>query len=294
MRKFLSFLLVVLIFYFGLTYKDQIREYVMINFINKDLIIISVDNIYAKESNTYKETNDFYPDNKEDIINIFYTALNGGWPKVVFFCTLKYKSCIDDVVSLSKSNDFNKVNNYVSPYNSYNRIILEYTSTGKVEISFERLYSKEEIIAIEKKVKEVIDTYITNNMTQTEKIRAIHDYIINNTIYDEAAAEKVKNNSVIDFTAHKANGALLDGKAICGGYSDAMATFLNHLDIPNYKISSTNHVWNYVYVNNKWLHLDLTWDDPVTNTHQNMLLHSFFLVTDEELMKLDTTEHTYK
>lgn len=294
MRKFLSFLLVVLIFYFGLTYKDQIREYVMINFINKDLIVISADNIYAKESNTYQETNDFYPDNKEEIINIFYTALNGGWPKVVFFCTSKYKSCIDDVVTLSKGNDFNKVNNYVNPYNSYNKIILEYTSTGKVEISFERLYSSEEIIAIEKKVSEVIANYIRSDMSTTEKIRTIHDYIINNTIYDEDAAQKVKNNSVIDFTSHKANGALISGKAICGGYSDAMAIFLNHFGIPNYKLSSTSHVWNYVYANNSWLHLDLTWDDPVTTTHQNLLLHSFFLINDDELMRLDTTEHNYK
>ena len=115
-----------------------------------------------------------------------------------------------------------------------------------------------------------------------------------NTKYDEESAEKVKNNvKEYDFISHKATGALINGKAICGGYSDAMAVFLNKLNITNYKLTSDMHVWNYVLLNNKWLHLDLTWDDPVTNTKEDMIIYTFFLVTDEELKKLDTNEHNY-
>ncbi|MDD3187510.1 MAG: transglutaminase domain-containing protein [Bacilli bacterium] len=293
MRKLLSFLLVLAILYLGLEYKDEIREYVLINFVNENLIVREADNIYAKDSSLYEETDDYYPENREDIVNIFYTALNGGWDKVVFFCTSSYPTCIDDVVSLSGSSDFNKVNNYVHPYNSYKKILLEYNSMGKVQISIIKLYSEADIVALETKANEIIANNVNNNMSLTDKIKVLHDYIINNTVYDEEAADEIESGLVAESNAYKANGALIEGSAICGGYTDAMAILLSKLGIDNYKISSTKHVWNYVYVNNTWLHLDLTWDDPVTNTGENLLLHTFFLVTDDELKKLDTTEHSY-
>ena len=97
-------------------------------------------------------------------------------------------------------------------------------------------------------------------MNQEEKIRAIHDYIINNTEYDVERNETGTSN----YDSNTAYGALIQGKAICSGYADAMALFLARFNIPNYKIASGTHVWNAVYINNTWLHLDLTWDDPVS------------------------------
>lgn len=293
MRKFLSFVLVMAIFYFGLAYRNQITEYIMINFINKEFVFVGVDNIYAKTSSIYKETDNYYPENKNDIVNIFYTALNGGWDHVVFFCTSKYASCIDDVTNLSNSNEFNKINNYVHPYNSYKQLLLSYNNLGKVEITIEKMYSNSEIASLEKKVNEIIQDNINISMDNRGKIKTIHDYIINNTIYDEEAAHRVVEKKVINYTSHKASGALLYGKAICGGYTDAMAIFLNRFNIQNYKIASEKHIWNYVNLNNNWLHLDLTWDDPVTNTKENILSNDFFLITDEKLKELDTSQHTY-
>ena len=72
-----------------------------------------------------------------------------------------------------------------------------------------------------------------------------------------------------------------------------MAIFLNKMNIPNYRISSVNHVWNLVYLDGKWLHLDLTWDDPVVNTKENLLLHNFFLINSDELKKKNTGQHDY-
>ena len=131
-------------------------------------------------------------------------------------------------------------------------------------------------------------------MSKKEQIRAVHDYIINNTVYDTLSADEVENNKELtNKEVHKATGALLDGLAICGGYSDAMAIFLNNLNIENYKLNSDKHVWNYVNLNDSWLHLDLTWDDPVTNTNENVLIYSFFLITEEELKSLDPKDHDY-
>ena len=95
------------------------------------------------------------------------------------------------------------------------------------------------------------------------------------------------------YNSHKANGPLLEGYALCSGYSDAMKLYLDELGIPNYKISNDKHIWNLVYIDNKWLHIDLTWDDPITNDGGSLLLDNFFLITTDELLKLDVSNHGY-
>ena len=95
------------------------------------------------------------------------------------------------------------------------------------------------------------------------------------------------------YNSHKANGPLLEGRALCSGYSDAMKLFLDRLGVQNYKISNDNHIWNLVYLNNEWLHIDLTWDDPVTSDKSNVLLDKFFLIDTPTLFKLDTTNHSF-
>ena len=72
-----------------------------------------------------------------------------------------------------------------------------------------------------------------------------------------------------------------------------MNIYLNTLGIQNYKISSSNHVWNLVNLDGTWYHLDLTWDDPVASDGNQYLLHNFFLISTDELLNLDTVEHTF-
>ncbi|MEG0826172.1 MAG: hypothetical protein RR404_01745 [Bacilli bacterium] len=295
MKKLLSILFLCSIAYLAFTYQTNITEYILKNFINDKLIVVYDNNAYTKSViSDYKTVTNFYPNNKDDIINIFYTALNGGWDNVIFFCTSKYENCLNDVIYLSnQSNEFNKVNNYVHPYNSYQRLLLNYNNLGKVQINIEKLYSNDEIKQLNSTVDEIIKNNINEVMSQRDKIKVIHDYIINNTSYDKVSAEKVENNSTVDFKSHKANGSLIDNKAICGGYSDAMALFLNKFNIENYKISSEKHIWNYVKLDNTWLHLDLTWDDPVVSPPKDVLLYNFFLIDDEKLKELDTNQHDY-
>ncbi len=65
-----------------------------------------------------------------------------------------------------------------------------------------------------------------------------------------------------------------------------MSLLLDKLGIKNFKIASKTHVWNAVYINNQWLHLDLTWDDPVSERGP-ILDHKYFLITTDELVKAD-------
>ena len=60
------------------------------------------------------------------------------------------------------------------------------------------------------------------------------------------------------------------------------------MGIDNYKISSETHVWNAVKLDDKWYHLDLTWDDPISKNGTDSLLYNFFLINSETLLREDT------
>ena len=72
-----------------------------------------------------------------------------------------------------------------------------------------------------------------------------------------------------------------------------MAIFLDRYNIPNFKIISEKHIWNAVYLDGDWYHLDLTWDDPVTSDKSDVLEYNFFLITTDELEQLKTNQHVY-
>ena len=128
-------------------------------------------------------------------------------------------------------------------------------------------------------------------MTTEQKIKALHDYVINNTKYDAQRA----NNGTSDYDSARIMGIIYDNYAICSGYADIMAVFLNRLGLPNFKVSSESHVWNVVYLNNQWLHLDLTWDDPITTNGRDILDHSYFLIDNNKLERIskDNKDHIF-
>ena len=129
---------------------------------------------------------------------------------------------------------------------------------------------------------------VNDNMPIADKIKNIHDYIIDNTKYDSLKSENINDETYKSNTAY---GVLIQGYGICSGYSDAMAIFLNRIGVTNYKISNETHIWNLVYVNGVWRHLDATWDDPISEFNENR--DTYFLISYDELEKLKDDTHSF-
>ena len=300
MKKFWNFFTTIIfcaLFILAFTYRENIVNFVMSSVIqNKQ---VSLPNEGANFNNYefvfVQETDDFHVNSKQDILNVIYTILNHGVNDFTFYCDKNYENCTNDLNEITKDQVLlSTINNFVSPYNSYEKIYFKITSYGEVNLTIDKLYSDEEITNIENKIKEFESANIKQNMSVKDKIKAFHDYLINNSVYDKDRAKSIENgNDSSNNNSHKANGPLIDGIALCSGYSDAMKIYLEKLEVPNYKISNANHIWNLVYVDGKWLHLDLTWDDPVTTDGSNILLHRFFLISTDELNKLDATGHNF-
>ena len=279
-------------YYIGTHYQDEIYIYYRENVKKVKQDIKLEKNEYYKDKNySYvQNTNDFVAKDKKHLINIFYTVINSGTNKFTFYCDENYKNCTKDVIELISNKDIlSNVNNFVHPYNSFETINASYDEYGQVDLTINKVYTKEDIQVLNTKVQKIINKKIKKNMSNKQKIKTIHDYIINNGRY---ATDKIrKKHPNKDY--NKANDILIEGVGLCSAYSDAMALFLYEFGIDNYKIASDNHIWNLVKINNKWLHLDLTWDDPVTQTGVQKLEDIFILIDNKELKELKVTQHKY-
>lgn len=285
----LSTLILVLIIAFNKTIITFFKNF---NTGEKQTIIIPNSNNYKKNINYLyvQKTDKFIPNNYQELINIMYTFLDNGWESFTFYCDDDYNSCIDDVYNFSKDNVLlTNINNFVHPYNSYKTLKISYTYTGEVTLEIEKLYLTSQIEKIDTEINNYIKNNITNEMDNEDKIKAFHDYVINKTKYDTDRIDV----GLSEYNSSTAYGPLLEGYAVCGGYSDAMAIFLSKLNINNFKVASKDHVWNAVYLDNRWVHLDLTWDDPVDDAGNEYLIHKYFLVNTTELESLDQISHTF-
>lgn len=168
---------------------------------------------------------------------------------------------------------------------------ISYIVTSKyLDITVHYVYTQAEIASITAEVNNIVNLVTTSEMTNNKKILAVHDYIVNNSIYDkqcELDHETCDND-------HNAYGIFFDKNAVCEGYAHAMDIALRAMRIPSFRISSELHQWNAVYIDGAWMHLDVTWDDSVSIDGDNILLHTYYLISSTELAVLDLTEaHTY-
>lgn len=269
-----------------------------INIIYRNFIFKKIEVSTLTPNKYYKEydydyvqiTDDFVAKDKQHLLNIYYTVANSGASKFTFACSKEYKNCLKDVEDISNNEVIlSNIKAFIHPFNGFTRIETNFSSYGEVIIRMEKTYTDEEIAALEVKVNDIISKQKINSNDIRSIIKTYHDYIINNTRYDSARTQ----NQTINYKSESAYGALIQGYALCEGYTDAMALFLHHYNIPNYKVVGKAHIWNAVYLDNKWYHLDLTWDDPITTSGRDILRDTYFLITTKQLLDLENVEHNF-
>ncbi len=111
---------------------------------------------------------------------------------------------------------------------------------------------------------------------ESEILLLIHDRLALYAAYDT----ELKN--------YGADDLFLEGKAVCQGYANAFYALASRAGIPVGFVSSEKikHIWNAVCINDKWYHVDVTWDDPVADRFGNVR-HDYFLKSNDALLELD-------
>ena len=122
-------------------------------------------------------------------------------------------------------------------------------------------------------VRNIVQELQLQSMTDTEKVRAINGYIVDNVEYNFEALDALADGESIDpyWKSWTLDGAVLDGLTVCAGYSymfNAMAkeAGLDSVYVSGYVDGSQiAHAWNKVKVDGEWKIVDTTWNDGLSN-----------------------------
>jgi len=179
-------------------------------------------------------------------------------------CAIDDKETSDDADYLENSISSINVN---TSYNYIGNVIIDSTIT----ITINYLETAAQLEKVNQKVEQVLDDLGINNKSKYKKIKLIHDYIVNNTTYAATAH------------SHTAYGALIEGKAVCQGYTQLAYKMLTDAGVLCHYIAGQayngkkieDHAWNIVKLGGKWYYVDVTWDDPTGAGDQ--LRYDYFL-----------------
>ena len=298
MKKLLIPTICIFFVLLSLIFLDPLTDSIAKIISNEPTLVIENSNEYTKDTDYLyvQRTKDYIPYSYQDLLNIYYSVINNGWNQFTFYCPKEYTNCLNDISNISEDElILTHLNNYIHPFNSFTNIRTSINENGEITLYIYYLYNEDEIKIIDEKTDELLNNLITSDMDDYTKLKTIHDYIINNVKYD---VERNEENSS-DYSSYTAYGPLFEGYATCNGYTDLMAIFLTKLGFNNYKVattpdeisySSTGHIWNALYYDNSWVHIDLTWDDPVSSDQKDYLFHTYFLVTTEAMEEADKGE----
>lgn len=141
-------------------------------------------------------------------------------------------------------------------YYSYQRIQVDMSQINAnmvMTFSMEYLTSADDERFVDSRVAEMLEELDIGEASQYEKVKAVHDYIVNHVDYDDAEEK------------HSAYDALADGETVCQGYALLTYKILTEVGVACRIISGTGdgggHAWNIVGIGDDWYNLDVTWDD---------------------------------
>ena len=145
------------------------------------------------------------------------------------------------------------------------------------------LVTRSEKETMQSKLSDAIDS-ICAKVTATDPYEIelqLHDLLCEQVTYTAFS----ESNDPMIYTAY---GALVNGRAVCEGYSRAMQLLLSRFSIKSVLVTGVagneGHMWNAVQLDGKWYHLDVTWDD----TQAEYISHEYFNL-DDALIKIDHT-----
>lgn len=135
--------------------------------------------------------------------------------------------------------------------------------------------------------KSKIDTAVSDimskinaSMTDFEKELLVHNYLIENTSYADGE------------NSHSILGVFIDSKAVCQGYSLAFQYVMRLAGVQcitvTGKFNDQSHMWNMVKLDGEFYHIDVTADDPLVATGEDVIDFNCFNLSDEQI-KIDHT-----
>ena len=194
----------------------------------------------------------------------------------------KYHVTIEDAPRVYRSAIFTNPDIFYADASEFN---YDYDSDKIVYYLYpEYIVMKSEIPSYIVKFDKAVDSFlkdIDDNLSDFDKALLIHDKLITGCEYQSGGS--------LVYTAY---GAIVNGEAVCEGYSRAYSYLLLKAGISNKCLDNAkeSHCWNCVKLDDKWYHADVTSDDPTPDT-SGYVSHKYFLVSDSKLSSYKSEKH---
>jgi len=148
--------------------------------------------------------------------------------------------------------------------------------SGRARLHFAAEYrtTAEQELFLEEYLADTLAFLDIGNVSDFDKIKAIHDYVIAIANYDQS------------LTRYSAYDVFAENSAVCLGYAAVAYRLFTDAGIESRIIAGSagteEHVWNIVKLEDKWYNIDLTWDDPIGGSGKDIISYDFFLKNDQD------------
>ncbi len=112
-------------------------------------------------------------------------------------------------------------------------------------------------------VAEIVRDNITDDMSEMQKVKVLHDWVCNNTEYttDDAKLPQYHTDASV----------LMIDSVVCEGYAKLCNLLYHEAGIETYYVNNPDHAWNIVKIGGHYFHADSTWDDGDKINRDNFL-----------------------
>lgn len=224
--------------------------------------------VYLTEEELFKDIIKAVQNNKLEII--------GNYKNLQEFNNLSnYKEIADAMLCKSW-----ELTNFIPHSVIYTHVYITHDEFDIIYTYDEKL--KELYSGVKEKAEQIIEQIIKPDMSDYEKIKAIHDYLVVNTEYDydNYLSDTLSDESFLAY------GVLINGIGVCSGYSEAFYILSNMVGIDCLMVEGEandgNHGWNMVRIDGQIKYIDVTWDDPIPDRGNN-IIYDYFLITEEKI-----------
>ncbi|WP_027333993.1 transglutaminase domain-containing protein [Mycoplasma elephantis] len=255
-----------------LNYLKGVQRDIALTFDKENALVI--DNEYLENLNFLNKNLDSEYMSPKDIKNFRKQLLKNGTAKIENIKVNKpvvnspdHTTIYDIVYDLTGgSNYFNDIVSFSYSYKPISNNQYIYSMTDNLDYRTENV---EEQIIVNKMILAVIPNIISKNMSDAQKIEAVHNWIADRTEYSSNTELKDKSlQDKIRSTFRFVNKE----SVVCEGYARMFSKFMLFLNIDCWYITgyATNgadntelHAWNMVNLDGQDLFIDVTWDDPI-------------------------------
>ena len=151
--------------------------------------------------------------------------------------------------------------------------------------------------------KQVLNSIISDSMSDYEKALTIFDWITFNTRYDYGSLQPTADTTYTKNCCYYLEGVFIKNVAVCDGFSKAYSLMCNMEGIDCLRIvgtassgsSSGGHAWNKVKIDGDYYVVDITWTEIMgtqsvetsygdkKEVKTEMLSHKYFLVSENAI-----------